>query len=81
MATIRIHASELRAGDVHRYDGGSHTFLKVWKATPAEARLWKADGMQVGDICVTVRWLDGGTSDRFYAPHHWMTVERPDPAE
>ena len=78
MAQVRITASELRPGDWQLDADGGHAYRieKVWRATAGEARMWKADGLQRGDICADVTWNDGGTGQRFYSPHHMATIDR-----
>ena len=70
MATVqRIPASELRAGDWIPDADGNRAFQieEIRPATNAEVRLFAAaDGMRRGDIVAVVRWVDGGTSNRFW---------------
>jgi hypothetical protein len=73
MATpiITIPATELAAGDQAPDVTGhlAYTVQGVRRATAAQAR--QVPGMTRGDIIATIRWLDGGETERW-----WKTTDQ-----
>jgi hypothetical protein len=68
-----IQAKDLAEGDRTR----SYTIETAPRvATKADAKRW-APQVHEGDILATVRWTDGGSSDRAWDPDEDIQVDRP----